>query len=180
AETVRDRPWVDQRAATLDTLWDWQPGALRGPAGPPALSGLALPLELPRAPWTLAAGERRNSRRIDVPPGLYLFEAALAPGASGGVQVELGSAPLVLADLELDGARARGSVPLLLPAGARRLGLTAVGLTGGAVLASARLVPQALVPRAERGRFGWPEFAEPSRYRVGAALRATALDRSAP
>jgi hypothetical protein len=180
AAAVGDRPWVDQRAATLDALWDWQPGALRGPAGPPVLSALALPFELPRAPWTLGAGERRNSRRMDVPPGLYVFEATLAPGAAGRVQVELGSAPLVFADVLLEDAHPAPSVPVLLPAGARRLGLTAVGVAGRADLLSARLVPQALIPRADRGRFGWPEFAEPSRYRVGAAVRATALDRSAP
>jgi hypothetical protein len=172
---------VDQRLATLDMLWDWQPGRIRGPAGPPELAALALPLEMPRAPWMLAAGERRNSRRMDVPPGRYRFEVALrSPASLARVRVELGSGPLVFAGAVLDAAHARVAVPVLLPAGARRAGISAVGLDGEAALASARLVPEALVPRDARGPFAWPEFAEPGRYRLGDVVRATAQDRSAP
>jgi hypothetical protein len=180
ASAVSDRPRVDRRLATLDVLWDWQPGRLAGPSGPPDLATLALPLELPRAPWTFEERERRNSRRMDVPPGRYTFVVALAPSSGPGrLQVELGSAPLVFAQLVLDAARPQAAVPVLLPAGARRLGISALGLAGRAELADARLVPEALVPREARGRFGWPEFAQPDRYRVGGPVRATALDRSA-
>jgi hypothetical protein len=179
---MRDRPWIDRRAATLDALWDWQPGRITGPQGAPVLASLALPFELPRAPWVFDPGERRNSRRMDVPPGRYLFEAAIRPAAPPArVRIELGSDPLVFAEAELDQARTSVSVPVLLPAGARHLGISAAGLDGRAELDEARLVPEALVPRKDRGRFNWPEFADDARYRVaGGRLRVTVLDRSAP
>jgi hypothetical protein len=178
---VRDRPWVDRRTATLDLLWDWQPGRAAGPAGPPALGSLALPFELPRAPWRIAAGDWRNSRRMDVPPGLYSFRARIGEAApSARVRVELGSGPLVFAEAVLDAARAELDLPVLLPAGARRLGISAAGQEGEATLLDARLVPAALLARDERARFAWPEFAQPDRYRVGGRVRVTVLDRSAP
>jgi hypothetical protein len=179
---LRDRPWIDRRAATLDALWDWQPGRITGPQGAPVLASLALPFELPRAPWVFDPGERRNSRRMDVPPGRYLFEAAIRRAAPPArVRIELGSDPLVFAEAELDQARTSVSVPVLLPAGARHLGISAAGLDGRAELDEARLVPEALVPREDRGRFRWPEFADDARYRVaGGRLRVTVLDRSAP
>lgn len=179
---VRDRPWVDRRAATLDLLWDWPPGRLAGVKGPARLDALAVPLELPRAPWVLEPAERRNSRRMDVPPGRYRFEVAIRPlAAPAQVRVELGSGPLVFAQAELDQARTSVAVPLLLPTGARRLGISAAAGAGRALLHGARLVPEAVVPRDERGRFAWPEFADAGRYRVAhGVLRVTALDRSAP
>lgn len=179
---LRERPWVDQRAATLDLLGDWQPGRLAAVHGGARLDALALPLELPRAPWMLETRERRNSRRMDVPPGRYRFEAAIRPvAAPAQVRVELGSGPLVFAEVELDQARTAVAVPILLPTGARRLGISAAGRAGRAELLGARLVPEAVVPRDERGRFAWPEFADAGRYRVaGGGLRVTALDRSAP
>jgi hypothetical protein len=181
ASAVSDRPRVDRRLATLDVLWDWQPGRLTGPAGPPDLATLALPLELPRAPWTFAERERRNSRRMDVPPGRYTFVVSLVPSSQPGrLRVELGSAPLVFAETVLSAEQGQAALPVLLPAGARRLGVSALGLAGWTELAEARLVPEALVPRDARGRFGWPEFAEPARYRTGGPVRVTALDRSVP
>lgn len=179
---LRDRPGVDRRAATLDLLWDWEPGRLTGPHGMPRLTSLALPLELPRGPWVLQPAERRNSRRMDVPPGLYLFRAAIRPlDAPARVRVELGSGALVFAEAELDEGRTEVALPVLLPTGARRLGISAAGLHGRAELHAARLVPEALVPREDRGRFAWPEYAEPLHYRVaGGNVRVTVLDRTAP
>ncbi|HVR70204.1 MAG TPA: hypothetical protein VMT87_05100 [Vicinamibacteria bacterium] len=178
----RDRPWVDRRAATLDLLWAWQPGRVAGPQGAPDLASLALPLELTRAPWTLAPGERRSSRRMDVPPGRYRFEAAIeARVAPARVDVDLGATPLVFVEVELHDGRPAVSVPLLLPAGARGLALSAAGLEGRAELREARLVPEALVPRDVRGRLTWPVHAQAERYRVAAGrLRVTVRDRSAP
>ena len=61
------------------------------------------------------------------------------------------------------------------------MGLSAAGLEGRAELHAACLVPEALVPREDRGRFAWPEYAEPARYRVaGGNVRVTVLDRTAP
>jgi hypothetical protein len=182
AATQRDRPWIDRRAATLDALWDWQPDRVASAQGPPALGALALPFELPRAPWTFAPDEHRNSRRMDVPPGRYLFEAAIRPPASPArVRVVLGSAPLVFAEAELHDAQTAVSLPVLLPAGARRLGITGAGVDGHGELSGARLVPEALVPRDDRGRFLWPVHADLDRYRVAAGrLRVTVRDRSAP
>ena len=177
---LRDRPWVDRRTATLDLLWDWQPGRLAGPSGPPRLAALALPFELPRAPWRVGPGEWRNSRRMDVPAGRYVFQAAIRPAtAAARVRVELGSGPLVFASAELDAARGTVALPVLLPAGGRRVGISMAGVAGEAELEVARLVPEALVPRDDRGRFSWPEFAEPDRYRFGDRVRVTVLDRSA-
>jgi hypothetical protein len=181
ATALRDRPWVDQRAATLDLLWDWQPDRLAGSSGPPRLLALSLPFELPREPWRLTAGEARNSRRMDVPPGLYRFHAAIRrAGGAARVRVELGSGRLVFASAELDPARTEVAASVLLPVGARRIGMSAAVADGEAELAVARLIPEALVARDVRGRFPWPEFAEPDRYRLGESVRVTAVDRSTP
>jgi hypothetical protein len=179
---VSERPLVDHRAATLDLMWDWEPQRLRGPSGVPTLDALSVPFELPRAPWRLTPGEARNSRRVDVPPGLYAFEAAIdATAGPARVRIELGSGPLVFAQVDLDASRREDRRPVLLPVGARRLGVSAAGVAGEAELARARLVPEALVPRAERGRFGWPEHAGGERYRVaGGGLRVTAVAGAAP
>jgi hypothetical protein len=73
------------------------------------------------------------------------------------------------------------AIPLLLPAGARRLAVIVSGAQGTALVEEARLVPQALIPRGMRDAFAWPRVPEPDRYRVGPDdVRTTCLDRMSP
>lgn len=184
AAAMREGPLIDRRLATLDVLDAWDPARMRGPWGPPILGALALPLDLRRPPWRLLPLEMQTSRRIDVPPGLYRFEVSGA-AVAGRPQARVARLEVVAGDLAIGtGYFESGEapvIPLLLPAGARRLALVAIGVDGATVIREARLVPQALVPRSRRRDFPWPRVAEPDRYRVGAgAVRTTCLDRSEP
>jgi hypothetical protein len=185
AAGVRTEPLIERRLATLDLLEAWDPQRLAGPAGPPALTGLQVPLDLRRAPWLLRALEMQTSRRIDVPPGLYRFEVAgRALSAERGARVarlDLVAGELALGSAYLQEGQPAPFLPLLLPAGARRLALVASGVQGAALIEEARLIPQELVPRGRREDFPWPRVPEPDRYRVGAGdVRTTCLDRSEP
>jgi hypothetical protein len=180
---LRDRPLIDQRAATEEIVDRWDPGTWVGPMGPPNLRALAIPIELQKGPWVLAEGEQRNSRRTGLPPGAYRVEltAAGEAGVPFRVAVELYAAELLLGRATLTDAEPRAAFPLLLPGGARQIGLTAIGEAGRARLEDARVVPEALVPRATRGEFPYPMFMREDRYRIGGPdVRATAVDRSAP
>jgi hypothetical protein len=183
AGAVRDRPLVDQRVATEDVIDRWDPDNWGGPMGPPSLRALALPIELQKGPWVLSAGQQRNSRRTGLPPGAYRVElraAGVEPGPFRMV-IELYAAELPLGEAVLTDAQPAAAFPLLLPGGARQVGLTAIGEAGRARLDEARVVPEALVPRRVRGEFPYPMFALEDRYRVGGpVVRATAVDRSAP
>jgi hypothetical protein len=179
-------PLVEPRLATLDVIESWDPARVGGPMGLPPLRLLRLPLELPGAPWTVSALDVRNSRRIDVPPGLYRLEivaTAAAPELDtrvARVDVVAGNLALGSAYLRHDGKPAP-AVRLLLPAGARRLALIVSGVQGVAFLKEADLVPEELVPRGRRSEFAWPRVPEPDRYRVGDGdVRTTCLDRSEP
>ena len=178
-------PLIERRLATLDVLEAWDPGRLRGPVGPPPLGQLEVPLDLPGAPWIVRAREVRNSRRIDVPPGRYRLEVAGRP-LSAEPNARVARVDVVAGELELGSSYLRDGqpppvIPLLLPAGARRLALIASGVQGAARIEEARLVPEALVPRSLRDAFAWPRVPERGRYRVGAGdVRTTCLDRSEP
>lgn len=185
AAGLRTEPLIDRRLATLDLLEAWEPQRLAGPLGTPALGDLQVPLDLRRAPWRLRALEMQTSRRIDVPPGLYRFEVVgRALSAEGGARVarlDLVAGDLALGSAYLQEGQPAPLLPLLLPAGARRLALVASGVQGAALIEEARLVPLELVPRGRREGFAWPRVPEPDRYRVGAgAVRTTCLDRSEP
>jgi hypothetical protein len=185
ASGLRTEPLIDRRRATLDLLEAWDPPRLAGPMGPPALAGLQVPLDLRRAPWLLHALEMQTSRFIDVPPGLYRLEVAGRPvSADPGSRVarlDVFAGELALGSGYLRAGEPAPAIPLLLPAGARRLALVASGVQGTALIEEARLVPQELVPRGRRGDFVWPRVPEPDRYRVGAgAVRTTCVDRSQP
>jgi hypothetical protein len=153
--------------------------------GPPPLGQLEVPLDLPGAPWVVRALEVRNSRRIDVPPGLYRLEVlgrplSAEPGARA-VRIDVVAGEVALGSAYLREGQPPPVIPLLLPAGARRLALIASGVQGSAQIEEARLVPHALVPRGVRNAFAWPRVPERDRYRVGAGdVRTTCLDRSEP
>ena len=178
-------PLVDRRLATLDVLEAWDPAELRGPGGGPPLGNLRVPLDLPDAPWALRAREVRNSRRIDVPPGSYRLEVLGRP-ESPEPGARVARLDVVAGDLYLGSGYLRDGepppvIPLLLPAGARRLAFIASGVQATAHIAEARLVPEVLVPRSVRDAFAWPRVPERDRYRVGTGdVRTTCLDRSEP
>jgi len=167
ASAVRETPWIDRRVATLRLLEDWQPAALRGPAGPPPLDALAVPLELPRAPWTFVRGQRRRSRRLDLPPGSYRLELAArhGPGATR-LRVGAAAARVKLAASELTEQEPTAAPPLFLPVGARGFGVTATGVAGAVELVAAQLRVEDVLPADERSRFPWPRAADTDRYRV--------------
>ncbi len=177
ANGLRDRPLIDRAQATQRLLWDWDEQT-DWAAAPAALRGLAVPVELPRRPWTLDPGEARNSRRVNLPPGAYRAEVrirALEQPAAVRVEIFAGDLVLATADVE-DGATV---VPLLLPAGGRGLAVSAAGVSGRAEVEEIVIVPDALVPPERRASFPWPEAPLPDRYRVESnGVRVTALDRS--
>jgi hypothetical protein len=185
AAGLRTEPLIDRRLATLDLLEAWEPRRLAGPMGPPALEDLRVPLDLRSAPWQVRERDVLTSRRIDVPPGSYRLEVVgRALAAERGARVarlDLVAGELALGSAYLQEGEAAPLLPLLLPAGARRLALVASGVQGTALVEEARLVPQQLVPRGRREDFAWLRVPEPDRYRVGAGdVRTTCLDRSEP
>jgi len=151
--------------------------------GAPSLRQLAMPLELQRGPWILAAGEQRNSRRTGLPPGAYRVELRASPVDPGPFRmaVDLYAGDLSLGEAVLTDAQPSAAFPLLLPSGARQLGLTAMGEGGRARLDDVRLAPEAIVPRRLRDDYPYPVRAIAELYRVGGPLvYATAVDRSEP
>ena len=128
-------------------------------------------------------GRYRNSRRTGLPPGSYRMDLRASAAEPGPfrMRVEVYAGELPLGQAVLTDADPRAVFPLLLPAGARQIAVTAVGQDGRARLEEARVVPEALVPRGRRGEFPYPLRASPDRYRIGGPIvRATALDRSEP
>jgi hypothetical protein len=178
---LRDEPLLDTRRAGLELLGAFDRDNLVGRRGPPDLATLSIDLEMPGAPWALDSRELRSTRRIDLQPGAYRFEAewrVLEPPASA--RVDLVAGRLTVGGLGLDAATGTGE-EVLLPVGARRMQGWAAGLDGRLSLARLRLIPVAVVPRRDRQALPWMRAPEPDRYRVGAgAVRATAVDRSEP
>ncbi|MBI3931877.1 MAG: hypothetical protein HY317_00550 [Acidobacteria bacterium] len=184
AGAVRDTPLIDRRLATRRLLEAYDGDRVLG-VSPLELRSLAVPLELRGAPWTLAAGDRRSSGRVDLPPGLYRVDvrgAALdVPPGVKTTRVELAAGPLLLERLYLEGGRDGVAFPLLLPAGVRRMVFTAVGAQARGRIDAVRIVPESLVPRPLRTVFAWPHQAEEDRYRVARdGVAVTAVDRCDP
>jgi hypothetical protein len=175
---VSARPLVDRGPATQRLLWDWSDAnGIRTSAA--SWRDLAVPFELPRAPWTLDPGEARNSRRLLLPPGAYRVEARVrATEAPAAVRFEVFAGELTLGAMDAPGT-GTVSMPLVLPAGGRGVAVSATGVAGRAVVEDVRVAPEALVPREARGAFPWPERAEADRYRVeSSGVRVTALHRT--
>ncbi|HEY3121207.1 MAG TPA: hypothetical protein VGL15_11330, partial [Vicinamibacteria bacterium] len=180
---LRGRPLVDARAATLELLEVWQPDRLLG--RPPDLGQLTVALDLPEAPWALQALDVRNSRRLDLPPGVYSVEVRgrVLEGLPGAhvARLELTAGDILLHSGYLKQAAPPVRPRLTLPVGARRLALTAVGAQGRALIEQIDLRPLEVVPRQQREDLQWPRIAEQDRYRVPfGAVRVTVLDRSFP
>ncbi len=184
ASTVR-APLVDPQASVARLLDAWDHEILRPVSGPLELSSLALPLDLPRAPWTLRRGDEMRTRRVALPPGLYRLEIAARPGPTRSA-IHLTRLEAQNDELSLDWTYLRVDRPvapltLLLPGGAPRFVLAASGVADEGLVEGARLVPLALVPRRRREEFRFPLVLSSERYRVGdERLRVTAVDRSQP
>jgi hypothetical protein len=182
---LRERPLIEPHFSVMQLLWAWDGENLRGVPRHLDVRALSLPLELPRAPWTLDATEIRNSRRVDLPPGAYRLEVdgrilEAAPTAHV-TRLDLLAGELLLARAYLREGAPPPNLPVLLPAGARRLVLTASGVQGKGRVDEVRLRPEAIVPRRLREDFAWPRAPEDDRYRVGSGgVRVTVLDRSQP
>jgi hypothetical protein len=145
-------PHLDPQRATLELLEAWDEGNLVGP--PLSLGALAVPLDLPDAPWTLLPGELRFSRKLDLPPGTYrvlVRGRALQAGPRDRVaRIDVATDDEVIADAYVQEGRPDPAFDLSLPNGARRLTLTAVGLQGKTLIEDVRLTPLGLVPRSRR------------------------------
>jgi hypothetical protein len=169
---LRTDPWIDAGRAGALVLAEWEPDRWRGtrPLDP---RRLRLPLELPRAPWTVAPGERRRSRRLDVPPGAYRLDVRSEGDGQARLVIEAGELPLAVTAL-----RGSTSSALVLPMGARRLGIAVTGEREGSIVHGATLVPEEVVARHARDGLRWPRWPRPERYRVGATVRATPIGRA--
>src|SRR5207244_212004 len=88
-----------------------------------------------------------------------LWRGGREPGARVA-RVDVVAGELDLGSAYLREGQPAPVIPLLLPAGARRLALIASGVQGAARVDAAHLVPEALVPRSLRGAFAWPRVAE--------------------
>jgi hypothetical protein len=149
------------------------------------VSALTLPLDLPRAPWTLERGDVRRTRRLALPPGLYRLEVDARAGPAP-TTVHLSRFEAATDDLSLDWAYLRVDRPLApfrlpLPLGAPRFCLVVTGVADRTLVTGARLVPLSVVPRRLRPSFPWMAVPAWDRYRVGDdALRITVVDRSEP
>jgi len=175
------RPLLSGQGSSLSALDVWP--ELSGWHGGLDLSTVSVPFELPDAPWRLEEFEIRNSRRLELPPGLYRLEirASLTSALRWAhvARLDLVAGELPLLRTYLVEGEPIPSPELLLPVGARRLILTAAGIQAQAVVEAVTLRPRALVPRRQRGDFPWPRSPEEDRYRVG-KVPVTALDASAP
>jgi hypothetical protein len=184
---LRSSPLVDERTSVLRLIDAWDAERIVPVTGPLELSSLSLPLDLPRAPWTLRRGDVRRTRRVALPAGLYRLDVAARPGDARSA-VDLARLETRSDDLGLDWVYLRTDRPLqplvlLLPGGAPRLILVASGVADESIVEGARLTPLALVPRRLREVFRFPALPDREHYRVGhgdAALRVTAVDRSEP
>lgn len=175
-----DRPLVDPRVAALDVLDGYDPARAWSIRGPLAPVRLRVPLDLPRRPWSVEAGEIRHSRRVGVPPGSYRLVAVAAVEPGGAIGIEAHSGEIVLGRTRVDAASSSAVLPLVLPVGARFLGVSAVGIDGRGTVHEVALVPVHVVPAGAREGLRWPEMALPDRYRASAdGIAVTVVDRTA-
>jgi len=182
---LRERPLIDPAQSARRLIDAWDGDNVRGLRGPPDLRSLAIPLELPRRPWTFEPQEVRNARRLDLPPGLYRLEVAgrafSAEPMSRVVRLDVTADGLLLGQSYLREGGPSPRLDLFLPTGARRMMLTGVGIQGQARVDEVLIVPELLVPRSLRAELSWPRQPAEGRYRVAAGgLRITVLDRSEP
>jgi hypothetical protein len=145
---------LDPQRATLALIRGLDDSNVLGLEGPPSVATLAIPLDLPEAPWTLAPGEMRFSRRLDLPPGRYrvsvLGRVLEAQPKERVARVALTEDDETLADAYLQEGRPSPVFEVALPRGARRLAATAVGLQGSALVEGVRLTPLDVVPMSRR------------------------------
>ena len=181
AGALRERPLVDARAAALELLARWDETNVRGVGGALEPSALRIPLELTQAPWTFEAGEIRNARPLDLPPGAYDVRIAgrvkEAYPTARVVKLDLVAGDLLLGRRYLREDEALAPIELLLPAGARRLVLTGTGIQGKGAVEAVEIVPRSVVRLGERDLLPWPRQPQEDLYRLESeGVRVTALD----
>ncbi len=163
-----DRPLVDPSLVTRQALETWDGQNARGRGGPLDVTTLELPFELAGGPHRIAAGQVRRSRGIDLPPGSYAVSFLSRPqgGAPAHAVASIRAGTVPLAEASLAGGPRSAEIPLLLPTGARGLGLV-VAVDQGEVLFERAVVRcQELVPRSARGGLTWSRRVPPEHYRL--------------
>ena len=156
ATLVAGTPILDGRGATqqLLSLW-WQPRLTVGTTPPPALRDLSLPLDLPDAPWVLAKGDERHSRRFELPAGVYRLEADLRRETGGAAtlraQFFAGDAVLAAGDWKIGAGSSNVTAALdaTVAEGTRRLQVSVAAIDGRSRIAALRLIPLALAASAD-------------------------------
>lgn len=182
AGALRERPLLDTRAAALELLGRWDETNALGIGGPLEPSALRIHLELPQPPWTFREGDIRNSRPLDLPPGVYEVRVAgrvdEALPTARVVKLDMVAGDLLLERRYLREDQRLEPIELVLPTGVRRLVLTGAGIQGRAAIEETAIIPRAVVGRGERGRLTWPLQPQEDLYRLESeGVRVTALDR---
>lgn len=172
AHAHADLPLVDASLATRQALEMWDGQNARGRTAPLDVTMLELPLELAGGRHVIAAGHVRRSRGIDLPPGSYAVSFLVRPqgGAPAYAVASIRAGAVPLAEASLGGGPRSPEIPLLLPTGARGLGLV-VAVDQGELLFERALVRcRALVPRSARGALTWSRRVPPEHYRLPRGL----------
>jgi hypothetical protein len=151
---LRETPLLDPRGAPLQLLAEDDGENIVGLSGPVDLTTLRIPLDLPAAPWRIAPGDERLSRRLDLPAGSYRLHVegsvlAAVPTAHV-VRLDLISGETLLSRSYVIQGQPAPTVELPLGSGARRVQLDATGVQGIGSVAAAWLQPVSVVPRRER------------------------------
>jgi len=152
--SFREGPFLDPRQAPLHLLAAYDGDNIGGWSGHLDLASLAVPFELPGAPWTLGPEDERASRRLDLPPGRYRLHVAgrvlSALRTAHVVRVDLLAGESLLARAYVREGQPPPEATFELARGARRAQLTATGIQGTGTVESAWLEPLAVVPRRQR------------------------------
>lgn len=142
---LRDPQWIDARGAGTAALEAARLAVPRGPHGPLDVTRLSLPLDLPGAPWTLAADEVRRSRPFDLPPGAYRIDLDAgvldALPTARVLRVDVANAAVSLVRGYVREDQGPPVLELTLPEGGRRLVLVASGIQGIGRVTAARVRP---------------------------------------
>lgn len=156
--SLADGPLLDPRQAPLHLLAAYDRENVVGVSGPLALATLSIPFDLPGAPWTLAPGEERLSRRLDLPPGTYTLRVRgrvlRALRTAHVIRIDVTAGDSLMLRTYLEEGQPPPAALLALPSGARRLLLTATGIQGTGLLESAEVQPVDVVPRSQRETAG--------------------------